>query len=59
MALKILAVLTLIAALLAAGCGLSIHFGWVGEMEPTPHIILGGVLLVLVLATSITALAAA
>jgi len=53
---KILAVATLLLAVVTAGCGLSIHFKWVGEMEPTPHIVLGALLVLLALATAIVAL---
>ncbi len=53
---KILAVATLLLAVITAGCGLAIHFGWVGEIEPTPHILLGSLLVLTALSTAIAAL---
>lgn len=41
MVLKALAIATLLLAVVATGCGLAIHFEWVGEIEPMPHIVLG------------------
>jgi len=55
---RILAVATFLLALITAGCGLAIHFKWVGEMEPRPHIVLGALLVLLTLAMAIAALIA-
>jgi hypothetical protein len=57
MALKILAIATLLLAVVATGCGLAIHFEWVGEIEPMPHIVLGALVVLLALATAVVALA--
>ena len=56
MFLKILAIATIVSAGIATGCGLAIHFKWVGKVEPTPHIVPGGLVFLLALATAVTAL---
>ena len=56
MILKVLSVTTFLLAVVTAGCGLAIHYKWVGEVEPTPHILLGALLVLLTLATAIAAL---
>ena len=57
MLFKILAIATLAMAILTTGCGLAIHFGWAGEdVEATPHIVLGGIVVLLMLVTTIVAL---
>lgn len=48
MLLKVFSIITLILAALSVGCGMAIHFRWVGEMDATPHIVLGFITLVLV-----------
>jgi len=50
MIIKVLALVTLILGVITSGCGLAIHFKWVGEMEPTPHIVLTGILLISLIA---------
>ncbi|OAA29172.1 hypothetical protein AT15_04055 [Kosmotoga arenicorallina S304] len=46
MLLKVFSIITLILAVLSSGCGMAIRFRWVGEMDSTPHIILGLITLV-------------
>ncbi|MGY4707292.1 hypothetical protein ACVNPS_06005 [Candidatus Bipolaricaulota sp. J31] len=58
MIVKVLSVVTLLLAVITAGCGLAIHFKWVGKMEPRPHMVLGTLLVLSALATVAAALAA-
>ena len=57
MLLKILTTANLLLALVTTGCGLAIHYKWVGEMEPTPQIVLGALAVLLALVTTVVALA--
>ena len=55
MIVKVLSVATLLLAVVTAGCGLAIHFKWVGEVEPLPHMVLGTLVVLLALATAVAA----
>ena len=55
MTVKALSVATLLLAVVTAGCGLAIHFKWVGEVELLPHMVLGTLVVLLALATAVAA----
>ena len=55
MIVKVLSVATFLLAAVAAGCGLAIHFKWVGEAEALPHMVLGTLVVLLALATAVAA----
>lgn len=55
MLVKIMTTVTLGVALLATGCGLAIWLVGENGGNPKPHIVLGGVLLACLLATTVTA----
>ena len=56
MLLKILGIGLVILVVITCGCGLAIHYKWVGEMKPTPHIVLGAMVLLTAIAVSVAAI---
>jgi len=50
MLIKAIGIIAGVLANITSGCGLAIHKKWVGEMEPTPHIVLGSLVVIFLIA---------